>query len=154
MLATIRTDSWNFPLLLHVGGAMLLVGVLVAVAATYLVAARTAGPAGSAGLNRLAYRALLLGAIPSFIVMRVAAQWIASKEKLEDSDAAWIGIGYASTEGGLLLLIAATVIAGFAARRSRRGDADSWQSRVAPGLTLFLIVVYLFALWAMVAKPA
>ena len=154
MIATIRPDSWNFPLLLHVGGAMVLVGALVAVAATYLVAARAAGPAGTAGLNRLAYRGLLLGAIPAFIVMRVGAQWIASKEGLEDSDEAWITIGYISTEPGLLVLIAATVIAAFAARRSRGGDAASWQSRVAPGLTVFLIVVYLVAIWAMTAKPA
>ena len=33
-VAAIRPDSWDFPLFLHVTGAMLLVGALVVVAAT------------------------------------------------------------------------------------------------------------------------
>jgi hypothetical protein len=148
-----RPDDWNFPLLLHVGGAMLLVGALVAVAATSLVAVRGAGAPQSPALSRLAFRTMLLAAIPSFIVMRVSAQWVASKEGLEDSDAAWIGIGYITTDAGALLLVAATVIASVAARRSARGDAGSWAGRVAPGLTVLLVVMYLVALWAMTAKP-
>lgn len=37
MLAAIRPDSWNLPLLLHVFGAMVLVGgLVVAVAAQFL----------------------------------------------------------------------------------------------------------------------
>src|SRR5215207_6721574 len=60
---------------------------------------------------RLGYRALLIGAIPSWIVMRVGAQWIASKEHVDDIDPApaWVGIGYGTSEGSFLLLIIATV---------------------------------------------
>ena len=44
------------------------------------------------------YRVLLYAALPSFIVMRVAAEWVADKEGYSDlpDDAIpdWIGIGY------------------------------------------------------------
>jgi hypothetical protein len=153
MTAIVRPDDWNLPLLLHVGGAMVLVGALVTVAAAFYIGARAGGPGQPAGMNRLAFRVLLLAALPSFILMRVAAQWIASEQNLDDSDAAWIGIGYITTDMGLLLLIAATVIAGIAARRAARGDGPSWASRTAPVLTLLLVAIYLVATWAMTAKP-
>ena len=78
MLATIRPDSWDFPLLLHVLGAMLLVGTLVLAASALVLAWRD----GNASLVRLGYRSLLLGALPAWIVMRGAAEWIADKEGL------------------------------------------------------------------------
>ena len=67
VLGSIRPDDWDLPLFLHVLGAMALVGSLVLVALS-LVSARRGDSA--AGL-RLAYRSLLLGVIPSWIVMRV-----------------------------------------------------------------------------------
>ena len=55
--------------------------------------------------------------------MRVGAQWIASKEGLDDLDdpPAWVDIGFLTSEPTLLLLIAATVCAGIASRRAREG---------------------------------
>ena len=38
VIATIRPDSWNLPLLLHVGGAMVLVGALVLAASALVFA--------------------------------------------------------------------------------------------------------------------
>ena len=61
---------------------------------------------------RLAFRTLLIGAIPAYLVMRVGAEWVASKESLEDADFAWINIGYSVADGGLLVLIVMTVLAG------------------------------------------
>ena len=151
MPATIRPDEWNFPLLLHVGGAMLMVGALVASAAALVLATR-GGPAERGVLARFGFRALLLGAIPAYIVMRVGAQWIASKEGVEDSDAAWITIGYITSEPGLLLMIAATVVAGLAVRRIRRPDGGG-ASRAAPILALLLVALYIVAIWAMATKP-
>ena len=78
-LAAIRPDEWGLPLFLHLLGAFILIGALV-MAANYLFAARRDG---SLALARLGYRSLLIVALPSFIVMRVAAQWIASEEGLE-----------------------------------------------------------------------
>jgi hypothetical protein len=75
LLGVIRPDDWNLPLFLHVLGAMTLVGALVLVVAS-LASARGGD---SAAALRLGYRSLLLAAIPGWIVMRVTAQWIASK---------------------------------------------------------------------------
>ncbi len=153
MFALIRPDEFNHPLFLHVAGAMVLVGALIAAGAVLLQAARL-GPGEGAGLSRFGFRTLLYAAIPSFILMRVGAQWVASEEGLADSDAAWIALGYISTEGGLLFLVAATVAAGLTARRFASGDSRTGLSRVAPILTLLLVAVYLVVLWAMAAKPS
>ena len=149
-IAAVRPDSWNFPLLLHVLGAMVLVGLL-AVAAVVLSAALRSDDRAAA--LRLAFRTLLIGAIPAYLVMRVGAEWVASKENLEDADFAWINIGYSVADGGLLVLIVMTVLAGLASRRAKRGDAPSGLVRWANGLALLLIVAYAVALWAMAAKP-
>ena len=153
MVALVRDDSFNHPLLLHVAGAMVMVGALVVAAAALLQAARL-GPGAGAGLSRFGFRALLYGAIPSFILMRVGAQWVASEAGVADSDAAWIALGYASTEGGLLFLIAATVTAGMTARRFAGGDSRTGLGKVAPVLTLLLVAVYVVVVWAMAAKPS
>jgi peptidoglycan biosynthesis protein MviN/MurJ (putative lipid II flippase) len=149
-LAAVRPDSWNFPLLLHVLGAMVLVALL-AVAAVVLSAALRSDD--RAGALRLAFRTLLVGAIPAYLVMRVGAEWVASKENLEDADFAWINIGYSVADGGLLLLIVMTVLTGIASRRAKRGHTPSGLVRWANGLTLLLIVAYAVALWAMATKP-
>jgi peptidoglycan biosynthesis protein MviN/MurJ (putative lipid II flippase) len=148
--AAVRPDSWNFPLLLHVLGAMVLVALL-AVAAVVLSAALRSDD--RAGALRLAFRTLLIGAIPAYLVMRVGAEWVASKENLEDADFAWINIGYSVADGGLLVLIVMTVLTGIASRRAKRGDTPSGLVRWANGLALLLIVAYAVALWAMAAKP-
>ena len=100
---------------------MVFVGVLAAVA-VILAASRGSGDVPAA--LRLAFRTLLLGGIPSYILMRGAAEWIASEEDV-DEDAAWIGIGYIVTDAGLLILIALTVLAGLASRRAARGGEPS-----------------------------
>jgi heme A synthase len=149
-IAAVRPDSWNFPLLLHVLGAMVLVALL-AVAAVVLSAALRSDDRAAA--LRLAFRTLLIGAIPAYLVMRVGAEWVASKENLEDADFAWINIGYSVADGGLLVLIVMTVLAGLASRRAKRGGAPSGLVRWANGLALLLIVAYAVALWAMASKP-
>ena len=153
MLAAIRPDDWNLVLFLHLLGAMVMVGALVT-AAYYLFAARRDG---SVELTRHGFHCLLYAALPSYLVMRVTAQSIASKEGLEDSDAAWIGIGYITSDLGALLIIVATVVAGArgAARPRRRPRcADvaegSRSGRLAHGA---LGVVYVIAIWAMATKP-
>ena len=150
--AAVRPDSWNFPLFLHVLGASVLVGLL-AVAVAVLIAATRSGDDRTAAV-RLAFRTLLIGAIPAYLVMRVGAEWIADKENLADSDASWIGIGYSVADGGLLVLIVVNVLAGLAYRRARRGGQPLTLVRWTTGLTLLLIVAYAVALWAMATKPA
>ncbi len=119
VLAAIRPDAWNFPLLLHVLGAMLLVGTLVLAASALVLAWRD----GSASLVRLGYRSLLIGALPAWIVMRGAAEWIADKEGLTgDEVPSWVDIGYSTADSGFLLLVISTVLAGLAVRRAGRSE--------------------------------
>jgi hypothetical protein len=144
LLAAIRPDDWNFPLFVHVLSAMVLFGAVV-------LAAVSVGGNSQAGL-RLGFRSLLIGAIPAWIAMRLSAQWIASEENLLDEDVeapAWVDIGFITSEGSLLVLIAATVCAGVAARRGRGGGLRS-ATVVLVGIT---IVAYLVAIWAMTTKP-
>ena len=147
MLAIIRPDSWSLPLLVHVGGAMLLVGALVVVAAVSAGALRRGDDA--AVLTRLAFRGLLIGVLPAYVVMRAGAEWIASEEAV--GDPTWVGIGYGVADGGLLLAIIATVLAWRATRRGAAGPGGSGRAVLA--LALLLIVAYAVAIWAMTAKP-
>jgi hypothetical protein len=148
-IAVVRPDDWNFPLLVHVLSAMVFVALLAVVAVVLVVSLR--GGDRPAAL-RLAFRTLLIGAIPSYIVMRGAAEWIASKEDVPD-DLTWLNIGYMVTDGGLLLLIVVTVLAGLASRRARSGGEPRGLVRPATALTLLLIAAYAVALWAMATKP-
>ena len=157
VLAAVRPDDWNLPLFLHVLGAMVMVGGLVLAAICLFGAWRES----SVGSLRLSFRALLWVTLPAWLVMRVAAQWIYSKE--EDSFGAeepdWIGLGFATSELGLLLLIAATVLAGRSVRKAVELQADATAAasdtkvRVATVLVSLLIVIYVFSIWAMTAKP-
>jgi hypothetical protein len=147
-VAAVRPDSWNFPLLLHVAGAMLLVGVLVTVLGALVLARR----GDAAVLSRLGFRALLLAGLPSFLLMRVGAELVASEEDVTD-DATWIAIGYAASDLGLLLMIVATVLAGLSARRASRGGGSGALTG-AVAMTVVVLAAYLVALWAMTTKPA
>ena len=152
LLGAIRPDDWDLPLFLHVLGAMTLVGALVLVVLS-LASAR--GGDSAPGL-RLAYRSLLFAAIPAWIVMRGGAQWIASKEGLDDLDEppAWVDIGFLTSDPTLLLLIAATVCAGIAARRAREGGrAFGGLNTAALVLVSITLAAYVLAIWAMSTKP-
>lgn len=150
VLAAIRPDAWNFPLLLHVLGAMLLVGALIVAASAMFLAWR----GGEATLVRTGYRTLLLGVVPSWILMRVGAEWIASKEHLENSDVSWVGIGFNTADGGAALIVIATVLAGLGVRRAARTRGSAGLGRASAILVAVLIAAYVVALWAMTTKPA
>jgi hypothetical protein len=145
--ATIRPHDWDIALYLHVLGAMVATGA-IALAFVYLVLAWR----GSPGAFRAAYKSLLYGAAPGYVVMRLAAAWIASKEGLEDSDLSWIGIGFAVADIGLLFLVIATATAGVWSRRSP--DGGNATVRVPAILTGILLVAYVIAVFAMTTKPA
>jgi uncharacterized membrane protein len=146
LLATIRPDDWNLALFLHVLAAFVMVGALVT-AAAYLFAARRDG---SLELTRAGFRSLLIAALPAFIATRLSAQWLVSKEGLEDAELAWLDFGFITTDVGLLVLVGATVAAGLAVRRAEgvRGVA------LAAWLVAALIAVYAVVIWLMATKPA
>jgi len=150
VLAAVRPDSWNFPLFVHVLGAMILVGGLVA-AASALAFAK-----GDARLLRLGYWSLLAVSLPGYVIMRIGAQWIASKEGLDDlSDRltpTWIDIGFAIADAGALLLLIALVVGGIGVYRMRQGKGAGLL-KVTLVLSLVLLAAYVVAVWAMAGKP-
>jgi hypothetical protein len=147
--AAIRPDHWELPLFLHVAGAMLLVGALIVVVASMAVALRNGE--GAEVLARLAFRSLLIGVLPAYVLMRVGAEWIASEEGVPD-DLAWIGIGYGIADGGLLLALIALLLAWRGTRRGAAGPGGLGRAVLVLGA--ILIVAYGIAIWAMSAKPA
>jgi hypothetical protein len=147
MLAAIRPGDWNLPLFVHVGGAMLLVAALAVVAAAMGAAVR--GGDGALELTRVAYRALLLGVLPGYVVMRAGAEWIVSKEGV--GDPSWVGVGYTTADGGLLVVVVAAVLAWRASRRA--ADAPGTVGGAVVVLAGVLLLAYAVAIWAMTTKP-
>jgi hypothetical protein len=154
-LAAIRDDAVNLPLFLHVLGAMLLMGTLLAVALMLFAAWRRGDEEGGA-LRRYAFRTLLLGTLPSYILMRVGAQWVESEEfgGVED-EPGWIGVGYITSDGGAVLLLISLIVGGIAARRARTRAPDGGRvgARVVAVLVSIMLAAYVVAVWAMTAKP-
>jgi hypothetical protein len=98
------------PLFLHVLGAMTLVGAILAVLVLTVAAWRHPEVAA---LRRAAFWTLLVVAIPAWIVMRVGAEWIYSKEfgSSSGNDPTWVGIGLIVADAGLLVLLATSGVA-------------------------------------------
>jgi hypothetical protein len=151
VLATVRPDGWNFPLFMHVLGAMVLVGGLLT-GASLLAFAR-----GDARFLRLGYWTLLLVALPGYIVMRIGAQWIYSKEGWDDlpdnvDDPAWLGIGYIVADAGALLTVIALILGGIGVRRLGSG-AGTGLLKAAMVIAWIVLAAALVAVWAMSGKP-
>ena len=122
LLASVRPDSWNLPLFIHVFGAMVLVGAVTAAVVAQLW---TVAVADGDRLRRFSFRTLLFVAIPSWYRDAAGAEWIYSKEFGEtEDDPTWIGIGFITREVGGLLLLVALICAGLA-RESRRAASHA-----------------------------
>jgi uncharacterized membrane protein YhaH (DUF805 family) len=150
VLAAVRPDSWNFPLFVHVLGAMILVGGLLT-GASVLAFAR-----GEGRSLRLGYWSLLTVALPGFILMRIGAEWIYSKEGWDDlpegEEPGWLGIGYLTADLGGLIFLVSLVLGGIGVYRLRDGKG-SGLLKVTLVLALILLAAYLVAVWAMAGKP-
>jgi hypothetical protein len=151
LLAVIRPDSWNFPLFVHVLGAMILVGGLLA-GASLLVYARA-----DVRSLRLGYWTLLAVALPGWIIMRIGAGWIYSRSIYdnlpEGEEPAWIGIGFITAEGGGLLLLISLIVGGIGVRRLRNGGG-SGLLKATMIISFVLLAAYVVAIWAMSGKPS
>ena len=126
MLASmLRPDSLNLPLFVHVLGAMILVGGLLATSTSVIVAR------GDVRTLRIGVLTLLFVCLPGYIVMRGGAQWIYSREHLDqlDQDPAWIGIGFITADAGALLLIISLILGGLGMRRVRGGGGRGRRGR-------------------------
>jgi hypothetical protein len=115
MLALIRPDAWNLPLFLHVLGATVLFGTVGVVAVAGFAIRRSTNH--QLLLARVAQRTYMLGVIPAYILMRVAAQWIDSKEFPNGGEPGWVGVGFLVSDAGAILLIIVGIL--LAVRRQR-----------------------------------
>ena len=147
LLAAVRPDSWDFPLFLHVLGAMILVGGVLT-GASALAFAR-----GDARPLRLGYWSLLAVALPGWILMRIGAEWIYSREGWDNVPSpAWLDTGAIIADAGGLILLIALVVGGIGVYRLRDGRG-SGLLRATLVLSLVLLAAYVVAVWAMAGKP-
>ena len=142
IVAVVRPDNWNLPLFLHVLGAVALVGAIAAVA----VAAW--GSLDSPLLRRVAFWTLLTVVLPAWVLMRLAGGWIDSKEDIP-GDPTWLGIGFAVGDIGLIVLVVATIVGWWSARRMQQ----RWAAQLLTVLASLYLVALLMAMFAMSGKP-
>lgn len=156
VLALMRPEDWNFPLLVHVLGAVLLVGGLFTAVVAQFLGWRRQRTADAVGFARTAFRSLLFVALPAWFVMRIGGEWIYRREGWDDVDdePAWLGVGYITADLGGLLLLVSIILAGLGARRLRvTGGETSALLRVSTVLVTIALVAYVVAVWAMAGKP-
>jgi len=142
IVAVVRPDNWDLPLFLHVLGAVALVGAVAAVA----VAAW--GSLDSPLLRRVAFWTLLTVVLPAWVLMRLAGGWIDSKEDIP-GDPTWLGIGFAVGDIGLIVLVVATIVGWWSARRMQQ----RWAAQLLTVLASLYLVALLMAMFAMSGKP-
>jgi hypothetical protein len=151
VLAAIRPDEQSFALLLHLVGATVVFGALLA-SATSLALAR-----GDIRLLRLGYFSLLFVGLPGLILLRVAGEWLyrlQNWDKLSDQDRpAWLDIGFLVADGGGLLFLLALVLGGVGVYRLREGKGGAGLLKVTMVIALVLVAAYVVAVWAMTGKP-
>jgi hypothetical protein len=134
-----------WPLFLHVLGAMALVGAILTVAIVSWVAWRRSD---LAVLRRAAWTSLVFVALPAYVVMRGAGQWIYSKEGFSgNNDPTWLGIGFGVSDAGLLLLLITIGVAYW----WRRG-AKAVAGRIVAVLSSVYLVLLAIAWLAMSGK--
>lgn len=153
-LAAIRPSDWEFPLFLHVVGALLLMAALMVTATVLVSAWRRDDPRDVTALTRFGLWTLLAGVVPSWILMRVGGEWIYDKEGFGDEDPDWVGIGYIAADLGLLLIFISIILSIIGLVRLRGATTDrSVLARIVAVFALILLVAYVIAVWAMTAKP-
>ncbi|MGH3133381.1 MAG: hypothetical protein ACRDNY_06505 [Gaiellaceae bacterium] len=148
MLAAVRPDDWNFPLFLHVLGAMVLVGAILTGASALAAAG------GNERLLRLGYRTLLALGLPSYALMWAGAHWIYAKEGLDERpiDFAWEAVGFGVTEVGAVLFLISLILGGIGIRRLP--DASGMALlKATMAISFVLLAAFAVAVWAMAAKP-
>jgi hypothetical protein len=144
MIALIRPDSWDLPLFVHVLGAVVLFGGVGAV--VLLAGAALHYDAHALMLRRTAFITTLVLVWPSYIVMRVGAQWILDREGLDKNQPGWVGAGFAVSDGGILVLALITVLGWLSPRRPGAG-------KFLAGLAVLYAIALGVAWFAMSAKP-
>jgi hypothetical protein len=152
VFAAIRPAGQDFPVLLHIVGATIVFGSLLA-SASSLALAR-----GEIRLLRVGYFSLLLVGLPGWILMRLSGEWIYRKQGWDDlpsdlKDSLWLRIGFFVADYGGLLFLVALVLGGIAIARLRSGRGGTGLLQATMVISLVLAVAYVVAVWAMTGKP-
>jgi hypothetical protein len=151
VLAAIRPDDWNFPLFVHVLGAMILVGGLLT-GASFMAFAR-----GDTRFLRIGYWTLLAVALPGYLLMRAGGEWSYVRQGWDDlpddESPAWISIGYIVADLGALLVLVALILGGIGVRRLRDGKGTRLL-KASMILAWIVLAAALVAVWAMSGKPS
>lgn len=142
MLAIIRESSWNFPLFLHVLGAMTVTGATAAACVAAVASRRWPW------LRLVAARTLLLATFPAWILMRVGGAWEDSRSPIGNGSG-WLGTGYIVADAGFVLLIVATILGAVSVRRPQR----NWPISAVAVITGLYFVALIVAMVAMTGKP-
>ena len=152
MLAAIRPDEQSFALLLHLVGATIAFGGLLACATSLLLAR------GETRLLRLGYFSLLLVALPGWILMRAAGQWLFDQQNWSElpsnlNDPAWLKIGFIVADWGGVLFLISLAVGAIGLRRLQTGNGSAALLRSTMVISLILALAYAIAVWAMTGKP-
>jgi hypothetical protein len=132
------------PFFLHVIGAIVLFGGVAAVAVLAVAALRDGVP--TVLLPRVAFAATLLLVWPAYLAMRIGAQWVLTDEHLDKASPGWVGVGFAVSDAGILVLALMTLLGWLAPRRPAAGKALA-------GLSVLYVIALGVAWFAMTAKP-
>lgn len=150
----IRPDSWNFPLFVHVAGAMAVTAAVFTAAGSLILAWRADGEQ-RAVITRFGFRTLLYAGIPAYFVMRIGAEWILSRENIpSDNEPGWVGTGYATADLGGILILLATILTWLGLRRLRSGGGGGGLAKTGTVLASLVVALYVIAIWAMTTKPS
>jgi len=143
-VASLCGPTCDAPLFVHVLGATLLFGALLTVTTLGFASVRIVqhGPM----LRRLAFTTMLAVVWPSYILMRVGAQWVLSHEGLDKNTPGWVGVGFLVSDVGIVVLLVLTLLGWLGLRRPRAG---TWFT----GLAGIYLVALGVAVFAMSAKP-
>ena len=149
VLAAVRPDSWNFPLFVHVLGAMILVG------GTLTAASARASPAETSARFALGYWSLLAVVASRLHPDADRSQWIYSKEGLDDApieDSLDQASGSPSPTPALCCSSSrwSSVASASAGSVAASGTGLLKATMV---ISIVLLAAYVVAIWAMSAKP-
>lgn len=143
MLAIVRPDSWNFPLFLHVLGAITVTGATAAAFVLAVSARRWPW------MRSVLARTMVLAVFPAWLLMRLGGAWEDSRSPIGD-DSTWLGIGYIVGDAGFVLLIVAMILSAVGRRRPERG----WPVSAVAVITGVYLAALLVAMFAMTGKPS
>lgn len=144
MIASLCGAQCGGRLFLHVLGATFLFGDVLAVATLTIASLRVAQH--QLLLRRLSFLVVLVGVLPSFVLMRVGAQLVVTAEHLDKHSPGWVGVGFAVSDAGIIVLLLLALTSWLSLRRPA---AARW----AAGLSVLYLVALGVAWFAMSAKP-